>query len=931
MFKFIRHSLRVKLILASIIIEMVMLGLLLSNSLRLSNDIIEEQTVLRIEAINPLLDAALSVALFQRDYEILADIINQLKGIDGQGFEYLIIIDDQDKIYAQTDDFKMANLPVQDPDVKSALEHRIFNGMTALSVSGQKVGEVRYGLSIASFIEGKEKILHQGFLIANIEIILTAFLLGLTGYFLTRHLGVLMRGTESIRQGNYDINVQVNSQDEIGLLADEFNEMARAVRSRVQELNDSKNALLKSQAQFEAIFHSIADVIIFVDTDYKCIMVNPRVIRMFNYTPQELVGKSVEFIYQNRSDYEHYIKMTQGFKQLFGDELNLMRKGGDSFTGEVLTSAVKDKQNHLVGYVSIIRDITDRKEIQNALNREKEQAQVTLESIGDAVITTNAEGYVDYLNPIAEAMVGWSRSDATGRLLPEVFRVYKELTGQLVENPVQRCLQEKRIIEISKHSKLISRNGIEYSIEDSAAPIRDKQDVITGVVLVFHDVSSSRKMASELSWQASHDALTGLINRQEFEIRLENMLDSAREEGETHSLLYLDLDQFKVVNDTCGHIAGDQLLRQLSDRFHQLIRDTDTLARLGGDEFGVLMKNCPLAQAKRVANTFLKLLEGFRFSWEDKSFTLGVSIGLVLIDSELDSISQLLSYADIACYAAKNGGRNRVHVYQADDHELIKRQGEIRWMTQIKLALEQDNFVLYAQPIVPVRGDGSKELHFEILLRLQDEQGEIIPPVAFLPAAERYNLMPEIDRWVVNAAFSCLLKNKMENCLLSINLSGQSLGDDSFLDFIINKLETPGISPRSICFEITETAAISNYSKALKFITRLRKMGCYFSLDDFGSGLSSFGYLKNFPVDFLKIDGSFVRDMINDPIDSAMVVAINQIGHVMDIKTIAEFVENSEILKKLESIGVDYAQGYGIAKPMPMEKTLINILKQTDQ
>lgn len=929
MLKHIHHSLRIKLILASIIIEIVMLSLLLANSLRLSNDIIEEQTVLRIEAINPLLEASLSVGLFQRDYEIVDHIIHQLKGVDEQGFEYLIVIDDRGRIYAQTDNFNQNNLPIPDVDVKNALERHVFNGMATLSVSGQKVGEVRYGLSIASFIEGKEKILHQSFLIANIEVILTALLLGLTGYFLTRHLGMLMKGTESIRDGNYDIDVKVNSQDEIGLLANEFNLMAQAVRSRVRELNDSKNALMKSQAQFESIFHSIADVVIFVDTDYQCIMVNPMVIRMFGYSPEEVIGKNIEFIYQKRQDYEHYLRMTKGFEHVFSDELSLVRKNDHLFTGEVLTSAVKDKQNHLIGYVSIIRDITERKEIQDALNKEKEQAQVTLESIGDAVITTDAKGFVDYLNPIAEAMVGWNRNDATGRLLPEVFRVYNEITGQPIENPVQRCLKENRIIEISKYSKLIGRHGDEYSIEDSAAPIRNKQDEVIGVVLVFHDVSTSRKMALELSWQATHDALTGLINRQEFEVRLEKMLHSAHEEGKTHSLLYLDLDQFKVVNDTSGHIAGDQLLRQLSDRFQQLIRDTDTLARLGGDEFGILMNNCPLEQAIRVADSFLKLLEDFRFIWDDKPFTLGVSIGVVSIDSDLESISQLLSYADIACYAAKESGRNRIHVYQADDNELVKRQGEMRWLAQIKLALEKDDFVLYAQPIEPVRGNGSQELHFEILLRLQDVEGNIIPPIAFLPAAERYDLMTHIDRWVVNKAFACLLDKNMDNCLLSINLSGQSLGDESFLDFIINELRSLNIPSHSICFEITETAAISNYSNALKFITRLRKEGCYFSLDDFGSGLSSFGYLKNFPVDFLKIDGSFVKDMIDDPIDYAMVVAINQIGHVMNIKTIAEFVENHDILKKLETIGVDYAQGYGIARPMPLEQAINRVLSQT--
>lgn len=903
-----------------------MLGLLLANSLRLSNEIIADQTVLRIEAINPLLDASLSISLFQRDYEVLLSIINQLRGTGDKGFEYLVILDEQGEIYAQTGNYTKNHLPVPDHDLQNALNERLFNGIAPLIVSGQKVGEVRYGLSIASFIEGKEKIFRQGFVIANLGVILTAFLLGLTGLFLTRHLGQLISGTDSIRQGDYDINVSINSKDEIGLLADKFNLMAQAVRVRVQQLSTSKNALAKSRAQFESIFQSFADVIIFVDTDYKCIMANPTVRRVFGYSQEELLGKSFAHFYENNHDYVKFTNIMLESDQ-YHNELKLKRKSGAAFTAEVFTSAVKDKRKNLTGYVSIVRDITHRKEIQDELNREREKAQVTLESIGDAVITTDASGYVDYLNPIAEEMVGWRRNDAHGRLLPEVFKVYNELTGQAIDNPVIRCLQEQKIIEISQHSKLVSRHGVEYSIEDTAAPIKDKKGVLAGVVLVFHDVSSSRKMASALSWQASHDSLTRLINRQEFEIRLADLLQNAKEEGSTHSLLYLDLDQFKVVNDTSGHVAGDELLRQLSDRFLSLIRDTDTLARLGGDEFGIIMKNCPLTQAKRVADSFIKLLEDFRFSWEEKVYTVGVSIGIVLIDSEQESITQLLSFADIACYAAKDSGRNRVHVYHPDDSELLKRQGEMRWVAQIKLALEQNNFVLYAQPIVSTLQDDKKEYHFEILLRLIDDQDEIILPIAFLPAAERYNLMPNIDRWVVDTTFSYLLENPLENCIFSINLSGQSVSDESFLDFVIDKLNSSGVSSHTICFEITETAAISNYSKAQKFITKLRHLGCYFSLDDFGSGLSSFGYLKNFPIDFLKIDGSFVKDMINDPIDSAMVVAINQIGHVMNIKTIAEFVENEDIYQKLEAIGVDYAQGYGIARPMPLDEAIKNVVK----
>ncbi|MDD5403086.1 MAG: EAL domain-containing protein [Sulfuricella sp.] len=427
-----------------------------------------------------------------------------------------------------------------------------------------------------------------------------------------------------------------------------------------------------------------------------------------------------------------------------------------------------------------------------------------------------------------------------------------------------------------------------------------------------------------LSYLATHDALTGLVNRREFEHRLEKALASAREEGWAHALCYLDLDQFKIVNDTCGHVAGDELLRQLTVLLQSKVRDTDLLARLGGDEFGVLLENCPLEQAQIVADLLRQTVKDFHFVWQNKAFVIGVSIGLVPLTQDCESLASVLSCADSACYAAKDMGRNRVHVYRVEDSELAQRQGEMNWVARITHAIEENRFRLYYQTIMPLAEADEAGAHFEILLRMLDDQGELIPPMAFIPAAERYNLMPSIDRWVVSTAFGLYWKifsgdslSQRHTC--TVNLSGPSLCDDHFLSFINRQFALYQVPHDHICFEITETAAISNLSRAMEFIGELRSRGCRFSLDDFGSGLSSFTYLKNMPVDYLKIDGSFVRDMVNDPMDAAMVAAINQVGHVMGLKTIAEFVETEAVLEKLREMGVDFVQGFGIEHPRPLE------------
>jgi diguanylate cyclase (GGDEF)-like protein/PAS domain S-box-containing protein len=563
----------------------------------------------------------------------------------------------------------------------------------------------------------------------------------------------------------------------------------------------------------------------------------------------------------------------------------------------------------------------ERKLTEEALAQEKELAQVTLASIGDGVIRTDGNGVIDYLNPVAERLTGWSAEEACGQAVTRIFNVVDEGTGKALPNAVERCLEEGRVIEHSGYSMLVRRDGREFAIRDSVAPIQDRQGRTTGSVLVFKDVTQLRGMEREMIYLARHDPLTGLINRREFEKRLQHSLDTAFEDNREHALFYLDLDEFKVVNDTCGHLAGDEMLKQVTSLLRSHLRKTDTLARLGGDEFGILLEDATLGDARELGDRLLTAVRQYRFGWQERIFEVGVSMGLVPITSESGDMARVLSAADAACYVAKESGRNRMHEYQPDDSALAERYGEMQWIYRIHKAFAEHRFCLYRQSIHPLVNDGSEPPLCEIFIRMVDEDGRIATPAAFIPAAERYHLIASIDRWVIHAAFvtlACGTLSHGDTTRFAINLSGQSVGDETFLDYVLSEIEATGISPERIFFEITETAAVGNLAKAMHFIHVLKELGFRFVLDDFGSGLSSFAYLKNLQVDFLKIDGAFVRDMAGSTVQRALVESINQIGQVMGIRTIAESVEDRPTLEILRQIGVNYAQGYGLSLPEPL-------------
>ena len=564
--------------------------------------------------------------------------------------------------------------------------------------------------------------------------------------------------------------------------------------------------------------------------------------------------------------------------------------------------------------------LAQRHAFADALQQEKERAQITLESIGDGVITTDVDGAISYMNPAAEALTHWNSAQAQGLPLAALFNLLDDNAQPdgftLIEHIVKGQLSGG-----SEHSKTIQRlDGSTVSVTLVGAPIRSGGKV-TGAVLVLHDMTQERQYIANLSWQATHDALTGLANRHEFEFRLEQVLHPAAQQyGGRHALMFLDLDQFKLVNDTCGHAAGDELLRHICALLQSDLREGDTLARLGGDEFGILLENCPAAVAEKIAESLRHTVQSLHFVWKGRPFMTTVSIGLVHLGHTPTTLETSLRAADMACYMAKEKGRNRVQVYHADDSELSLRFGEMAWVQRLHMALEENRFCLYAQEISPLGQTDGGDGHIEILLRLHDEAGRIILPDSFIPAAERYGLMTSLDRWVVENVFKIIARCLHERpgrpmAMCAINLSGITIGDDDFLGFLREKFHTYAIPPGMICFEITETSAIANLGSAIRFINELKALGCQFSLDDFCAGMSSFAYLKHLPVDFLKIDGSFVKDMLDDPINRAMVEVINHIGHVMGKRTIAEFVETPQIEQALLEIGVDYAQGYLIERP----------------
>lgn len=726
-------------------------------------------------------------------------------------------------------------------------------------------------------------------------------------------LADLLRAIDA-QQHSADLSVRVPVEPftEVGQIATHYN---RAM-----------DALTDAVKQTRTIVRDIRDGIVTFGTEGILSSFNPGAESVFRIPANEAIGLPVQSLFQ-QSRFQDAVNGSQLLEEL---QLNKtkevvgLRSGDQPFYMEV--TVTEGSNNGYTQYTAVFRDINEKRQIEEQLYHEKERALITLGSIADGVITTDDSGNVIFLNRAAEAITGWSFNEACDRPFREVYQVKEDddedqgSSDQLL----RRALSGVTSSYDSRSVVISSRDGSEYAVTHTLAPIRDPQENVIGCVVVFNDVTRTQDMQSQLIHQATHDALTGMLNRIGFDSMANQLIEKAHIEQSEHILGYMDLDQFKLVNDTCGHVAGDELLRQVSTLIQEKLRSGDTIARLGGDEFGVLLHNCPADKGVEVAEKVREAIQSYRFSWDGKQFAIGVSIGLVVINGDAPDLAKLLSVADSACYTAKDLGRNRVHLYQSNDAELAERQGQMRWVTKIREALDNDKLRLFYQPIAPIETISARSGHYELFVRMVGDDGSIIPPGAFIPAAERYNQIQEIDLWVVKNSLAwagdILRKNPNSLELCAINLSGASVGDSTCLNEIVDAFERYQVPYGKICFEVTETAAIANLDAAQKFIRALKAKGCLFALDDFGSGLSSFGYLKNLPVDYLKIDGAFIKDIVSNNIDSVMVHSIATIAHEMGLKTIAEFVEDRAIVDRLLTLGIDYVQGYYIGRPMPLEQ-----------
>ena len=701
----------------------------------------------------------------------------------------------------------------------------------------------------------------------------------------------------------------------------EIVDIAASVNRLLDRIGEADASSAAARTNFEILAMTVPEVLLVHNE--LILYANQAAADLFGVGPETLVGKKVTDLMRPayraamRRRLSSALESEEPLEPL---ELQLINGDESAFWVELYSRRLVYRGKS--AFVSIARDITHRKGLEASLGRGKLQARVTLESIGEGVITTDPDGVIDYMNEAAEQLLDCKRSMAIGRTVTDIMALVDEVDGESLGDPVAQCLAERRRINLGRRALLVAKQSKrEFSTELTASPIRGPDRETAGCVVIFHDVSEMRGLAREMSYQASHDPLTGLVNRAEFERRLDQALHSPRGEHASHVVCYLDLDRFKAVNDSCGHMVGDNLLREIAALLKGQVRDSDTVARLGGDEFAMLLIGCPLDKARQIAEDVCQAVADYKFTWQDRVFDLGVSIGLVEIDQESGTAETALSAADSACYIAKQQGRGRVHVYSARDELKARERGEIQWLQRVQNALKDNKFELYVQPIIATRGRIDVGPAAELLLRMIDESGKEISPAQFLSAAERYQLMSHLDRWVVRAALTHLasdMPHLPEGRSCSINLSGQTLADDEFLEYVVDLLDHTGVDPAKICFEVSETAVMNNIDHARRFINVLHGMGCRFALDDFGSGIGSFAQLRQLAIDYLKIDGSFTRDIEASSVSRDMLAATIKLSKSLDFLVIAEQVEDQASFDVLRELGVDFIQGYVVERPRPL-------------
>ena len=699
-------------------------------------------------------------------------------------------------------------------------------------------------------------------------------------------------------------------------------DLAGTVNQLFDALSGRETDLRRQETAIEDFVNALPDVVL-LHRD-RVLFANAAAADLLGLTPEQLVGRPVTDLIRPayRAMTRKMIASHLEGEPIEGDlEIQLIN-GGDR-GGWVQASSGTLNYRGQRAVMTVARDIGYRKSVEATLGRSKQQAQYTLESIGEGVITTDTDGRIDYMNAAAEQLTGASREVAVGKRLGELVRLVDEVDRRDLGDPVGRSLTDRRRVSIGRRALMIQADGErELSVELTASPIKGPEDTAAaGVVVIMHDVTEIRGLTQKMSYQAAHDPLTGLINRREFERRIEQSFSTVRDDGVSHILCYLDLDRFKAVNDTCGHLAGDNLLREIAGLIKEQVRESDSVARLGGDEFGLLLVRCPLDKARQIADDVCRVVRDHRFVWQDKIFTVGVSIGLVEVGRDSSSVGDLLAAADSACYIAKQQGRGQVHMYSAKDEATARQRGEIHWLQQLQNALKENHFQIFTQPIIAVAGHVASGPAVEVLLRLRDADSSLVPPSRFMKAAERYQLMGAIDRWVVQAALAAIGQGTIrlpDRRSCAINLSAQTLGDESFLEFVVEALDHSKVNPEQICFEMSETAVTADLDRARRFIAVLHGLGCQFGIDDFGSGVGSLAGLRGLAIDFLKIDGAYTHELTSDTVNHQVVAAVTQLARTVGFKVIAEQVEEQADFDALRDLQVDFIQGYFIDRPAPL-------------
>ena len=747
--------------------------------------------------------------------------------------------------------------------------------------------------------------------------------LGLVGtcIYLWRTRGDYTRGVEALNREILEAAEAAAFGKRVALPASKVPEIGQ-LGDNVNRLFDALNTKDRQMRQREALFQDLANTmpeVVLVHRD-RVIFANNAASALMGLSPDQLTGRPVTDLVRPA-----YRAMTR--KNIAGrlagepvpDRYEIQLISGEEGGLWVEATGTMIDYRGQKAILSIARDVSYRKSIEANLGRGKQQAQITLESIGEGVITADTEGVIDYLNGAAEKLTGFTRENATGKRMTDLMTLVDETDRKDLGDPVARCLSERRQIGLGRRALMISKDGYrELSVELTASPIIGAGDTVAGAVVIMHDVTEIRGLTRRISYQAAHDALTGLINRGEFERRLAETLEGGHGDSVNSVLCYMDLDRFKAVNDTCGHLAGDNMLREVAKLIRDQVRDSDFVARLGGDEFGMLLIRCPLDKARQIADDVCNAIRDYRFVWQDRIFTIGISIGLVEVSRESGTLKDLLSAADSACYVAKQQGRGRVHVYSARDEVSARQRGDIHWLRQLQVALRENRFELHAQPVISTAGRVTRGPAIEVLLRMIDEDGKLVQPRQFIPAAERYQLMASIDRWVVQATLSAIGHGAIrlpDERSCSINLSAQALAEDGFLDFVVECLDHSQVPPHRICFEVGETAVMERFDQARRFVAVLHGIGCQFGLDDFGSGLGSFTTLRDLSIDYLKIDGTYTRDLRPETLNHQVVTAVTAVSRILGFRVIAEQVETQGDFETLRSIGVDFIQGNFIDRP----------------